>query len=332
MMARSAILILFLVSFAAFGSLKIAVMNDINGDAGSTIYGWKVTNAVNQIITINPDLVILPGDLVGGEDPTLSQTQIQTMWASFDSIIFAPIHKMNIPVAPIPGNHDAGLMRDRAEYKRFWTQTETSARLDFVDATHYPLYYSYTMKNVFFIAMDDVGIGGLSAPNEKQWIKDQLALDVAKTASARIVYGHVPLYSALDPVRYRKPGGGGKFDEVLSREQMLKNTSGTLEEILVNGNVSLTIFGHSHVFYPATIKHSDQADKKPLRVLFMPCIGAANRHLPGASARSPNGYALINVEDSNVSYDAFDATGAIISRETLPQSIPLTNNVTLMRD
>ncbi len=366
MIARFYLILLFLFSLTAFGATKIAVINDMNGDAGSITYGWKVASAVNQIIAAQPDLVILPGDLVAGESRALTQSNLQAMWSSFNSTVLSPFQRMNIPSAPAPGNHDAGLLLDRVEYKRFWIKDDTIPQVDLVDATHFPFYYSYTVKNIFFIAMDDVVVTKLMAHThsmgapatslklkadleamtntqiqihpeskdleQKLWIKAQLASARAKSANARIVYGHVPLYSVLDPVRYQKPGGAGKFHEVLSREQMLKNTSGTLEEILIEGNVSLTIFAHSHAFYPAYIKHTDQPEKNSLRVLFTPCIGAANRHLPGSAERSPNGYTIISVDETNLSYDIYSATGELIRKETLPTSIPLKDNVTLMRD
>ncbi|OFZ17225.1 MAG: hypothetical protein A2X86_01885 [Bdellovibrionales bacterium GWA2_49_15] len=366
MISRIFLILVFLSSLSAFGTTKIAVINDLNGEAGSLTYGWKVASAVGQIIAARPDLVILPGDLVAGESSALTQAHLQAMWDSFDKTVLSQFQKMNIPLAPAPGNHDAGLIRDRVEYKRFWIKNEGIPQVDLVDATHFPFYYSYIVKNIFFIAMDDVTVGrvlphphslgsaaaslklkadleAMSNPQiqilpeskdleQKLWIKTQLASPEAKSADARIVYGHVPLYSVLDPARYQKPQGGGKFHEVLSREQMLKNTAGTLEEILIDGNVSLTIFAHSHAFYPATIKHQDRPEKNPLHVLFTPCIGAANRHLPGATERSPNGYVIISVEDTHLSYQLYNAQGELISKETLPATLPLKDNVTLIRD
>ena len=101
----------------------------------------------------------MPGDLVSGEAPVLTSSQIQAMWTGFETAVQEKFLSAHIPVAPAPGNHDAALVSYRLEYKRHWIKDEGIPHVHLIDATHFPFYYSYTMKNVFFIAMDDVMTG-----------------------------------------------------------------------------------------------------------------------------------------------------------------------------
>ena len=53
-----------------------------------------------------PDLVLCSGDMIAGQKPSLTPTQIRAMWQSFDRNIAQPIRNLNIPFGFTIGNHD----------------------------------------------------------------------------------------------------------------------------------------------------------------------------------------------------------------------------------
>jgi len=330
-----ALLILIAFSLSAVAETRIAVFNDLNAGVGSDEYYGGTTTGIRNLLATSPDIVVAPGDLVGGEDfsKRLTDTDFRCMWASFDKNVHALIKQKKIPFAPAPGNHDAnaGLTREVANYKEYFQKSGNKPDLDFVDATYYPYFYAYVHKNVFFVALDATLSGTLkssqvSADAQKAWLRKQLASPRAVSARARISYAHVPIYSVLDQKRH-----AGKFSEVLSSEQVAKGGDKSLEAILVDGDVDLAIFGHSHVFYPGLVRYSNSSST--LHMLFAPRGGPGGRYLPGATTMSPQGFALIRVQDNGqIVYEARDYTGKVMKCSSLPSTIASNGGRRIERD
>jgi len=322
------------VSTAA-AEIRIGVFNDLNGSVGSDVYYGGTTSSLRKLLEMNPDIIVAPGDLVGGEDfsKKLGDADFLRMWTSFGNKLHSSMKAKNIPFAPAPGNHDAnaGLSREVKHYANYFRRAENKPAVDFVDEAHFPYFYSYIHKGVFFVALDSTLSGAIkssqgSADVQKEWLRAQLASSRAVTAIARIVYAHVPLYSVLDKSRH-----AGKFAEVLGREQIASGREKSLESILVTGRVDLAIFGHSHVFYPGLLRYKENASV--LHVLFAPRGGPGGRYLPGASQMSPQGFALIRVlDDGQIVYEARTSAGERMSCEVLPKAIASNGGRMIERD
>ena len=70
---------LFFVSPAA--ALEVAVISDLNGSYGSTDYQAHVSDAVAAIVELEPDLVLVTGDMVAGQRmPILGPDKVRAMW------------------------------------------------------------------------------------------------------------------------------------------------------------------------------------------------------------------------------------------------------------
>ena len=285
-------------------------------------------------MTKKPDLIIGVGDYIGGEDirRRLAIGEFKKMWTNFNRKILEPFRQIGIVFAPSPGNHDASgyarLQREREQYVKFWNSHRP--RLSYVDDTHFPYFYSYVYKGIFFISLDDVTPFHLNQREiQLPWIKRQLQSAEARSAQARIVYGHIPIYPLLDKDRHSR-GNRGKYYEVLSNEQLHKTSKG-LEAILLENNVNLSIFSHSHVYYAGKVRHKINGQTKEMRILSMPCLGPGARYLAGTNARSKNGFAWIKVDQGEISYEVHSYQDQIFDKNRLPRSINVPN-ATYLRD
>src|SRR5690606_23629536 len=117
-------------------------------------YDPRVHTSVNLLKELRPELVISAGDLVAGQKRGLESEQIWAMWDGFTSTVTDPLRKAGIPFAPVAGNHDASgypaFAHERTIFNEHWRKPEQKPDLDFIDDEHYPLYYSFRHKEVFF--------------------------------------------------------------------------------------------------------------------------------------------------------------------------------------
>lgn len=218
------------------GDLRIAVISDLNSGLGASDYEWQVDSIINRIPKIwQPELVISGGDMVAGMgiNDTL---KLQEMWDGFDEHIAAPLRKAAIPFAFTLGNHDGprGYPIEHDFTRKYWNKSEHKPRLDFVDATHFPNYYSFVKNDVFFVSWE-ASSSKITSEN-LEWMKEQFKTDEAKNARLRMVIGHMPLYSSAQ--------------ERDSYGNVLENPE-SLRKILEEHNVHTYISGHQHAYYPA---------------------------------------------------------------------------------
>ena len=305
-------------------ALHFIALSDINGEVGKIKYQKKVHQGVAQILARKPDMVIGVGDYVAGEDVAnkLPSDHFAKMWQVFASDILKPITEAGAIFFPSPGNHDASgyanMKREREAYAVFWNAHKHS--VGYVSAEYYPYFYSFKMRDVFFISLDDVSAFTLTqGDKQKKWLREQLASREATQALARVVYGHVPLYPVLDKARHSQ-GAKGKFFEVLSQEQLAINQKG-LESILLEGKVDLAIFAHSHAYFPGRVQRKET---RALRILSMPCLGPGNRQIQGVAKQSRRGFVdlQVNAKTGEITYEMFDFAGNRIPKSSLPEKIP----------
>jgi hypothetical protein len=284
-------------------AFDVAVISDLNENYGSTRYGPAVHAAVGALTDrFHPRLVLITGDMVAGQKRGVDAP---AMWRAFHRAVTDPLQKAEILMAPAPGNHDAspGFAGERAEYVRQWSQKKSP--LAFVDASHYPLRYSFTFGGAFFLALDATRVGPLS-PAQHAWVEQQLQR--AAGHPLKVAFGHLPLY----------PIAHGRERETLRDPE--------LERLFARHGVEAYVSGHHHAYYPGATD--------TLRHLAMPCLGGGARPLIGTRSRSPQALVLLHVEGTELAQvEAYAAPDYAlpIARSTLPARIELGRHV-LVRD
>lgn len=321
-------------------TVTIAAISDFNGGLGSLKY-YSHKQAIKSIHRLNPSLVLGIGDLVSGEDykHKFPKPHFAKMWRNFESEILDPLTwngKRRVLFAPTPGNHDAPhgskMKRERDAFEDFWSRQ--SLGINKHDFSNFPFYYSFTHKGVFFISLNDVRSGSLvDSSAQKSWIKKQLRSSAANRANARIVFGHVPLYPVLDKSKHRK--GSKKYYAVLHKEQVGKksgkqNPNG-LAQVLLDNNVNLAVFAHSHAYFPG--KLVSKKTGQSMQILSMPCSGPGQRYLHGQKKKSKRGFGLIKITASKIEVDMYTNGGTKVSKKKLPKRIPVPDKlVKYLRD
>lgn len=272
--------------------LQVAVISDLNGSYGSTTYGSEVHAAVAALVADPPDVVLVTGDMVAGQQSGLDYP---AMWRGFHSAVTTPLTDAGIPVAVTPGNHDAsgysGYAAERAEYARQWDARVPAVTM--VDATNYPFRYAFTVRDTLFVSLDATTIGPLSS-SQRAWVDDVLATPAAH----RIVFAHVPIHAFTV----------GRETEILDDD--------ALEDILVSHGVDLFVSGHHHGYYPG--RHGD------LRVVSMACTGSGSRALIGTSDTSPKSILRFTLDTTGIAdLDAYGGSRftSPIARSTLPTRV-----------
>lgn len=218
------------------GDVRIAVISDLNSGLGAADYEWQVDSIINRIPRIwKPDLVISGGDMVAGMGIN-DTVHLQKMWNGFDKHIAKPLRDSKIPFAFTLGNHDGPRFHpvERDFTRNYWNKPENKPGLDFVDATHFPNYYSFVKEDIFIVSWE-ASSSEITVEN-LEWMKEQFRTKEAKNAKLRFVMGHMPLYSSAQ--------------ERDSKGNVLANSE-ELRRILEENKVHTYISGHQHAYYPA---------------------------------------------------------------------------------
>jgi len=301
--------------------LRIVVISDLNSAYGSTSYEPEVHQALKLIPTLKPDLVLCSGDMVAGQNPKLSNAQIQAMWAAFDRQIAQPLRQQNIPFGFTLGNHDASSALDQNQRYRFqnernlaanyWQNPAHNPGVEFVDKTDFPFYYTFSQNKSFFLVWD--GSSHHIPADKLAWVEKSLASPAARQAKVRMVIGHLPLYAVAE--------GRNKPGEVMKNAEQLR---ALLERYQVHTYVS----GHQHAYYPGK--------RGNLELLHTGLLGAGPRALIGSQRRSPKTLTILDLDFDQpdlVGYTTYDmATLTVIETRTLPRFLLGHNGRVLRRD
>jgi predicted phosphodiesterase len=288
---------------------RIVVISDLNSQYGSTTYDPEVEQAIALIPQWQPDLVLCGGDMIAGQKASLTQSQIEAMWAAFDRHLAAPLRQYNIPFGFTIGNHDgSGAIKDqtlifsneRDLAKTYWNQEQHQLGLDFVDRANFPFYYSFQQDNLFFLVWD-ASTQDISE-SQLQWVAQALNSSVAQQAAMRIVIGHLPLYPVA--AAKNKPG------EYLAKAEKLRS-------LLQKNQVQVYISGHHHAYYPGK--------KGRLELLNAGALGQGARQLINSDLPPSKTLTVIDLDlaTSQLIYTTYNATTwNLISLEQLPTAIP----------
>ncbi|MGF1570964.1 MAG: metallophosphoesterase family protein [Nodosilinea sp.] len=244
--------------------VRLVVISDLNSAYGSTDYEPEVDKAVELLPFWQPDMVVCSGDMVAGQDLTLTPDQINAMWQAFDDHVAAPLRNQGIPYGFTIGNHDASsalgvndvhlFKQERELASSYWADPKHDPGVTFVDRYEFPFYYTFEQQGIFYLAWD--GSSSHIPADKLAWVEKALASEAAQQAKARILLGHLPLYAVA--VGRNEPG------------EVMENAP-QLQALLERYNVHTYISGHHHSYYPA--------HKGGLQLLHTGILGAGPRPL-----------------------------------------------------
>ncbi|MGF1521043.1 MAG: metallophosphoesterase family protein [Leptolyngbyaceae cyanobacterium] len=303
------------------GDLRLVVMSDLNGVYGSTDYDPEVDKGMALIPFWNPDLVVCSGDMVAGQDLTLTPDQIQAMWAAFDEHVAKPLREADLPYGFTIGNHDASsalgvndsplFQQERDLAAAYWQEPTHDPGVEFVDRFEFPFYYTFRYDDVFFMAWDG---SSSRIPKEKlAWVEQTLASEAAQNARMRILLGHLPLYSVA--VGRNEPG------EVMENADQLR-------AMLEKYDVHTYISGHHHAYYPG--------HRGDLQLLHMGILGSGPRPLIDSNLPPWKALTVVDIDFDTpelTRYTTYDVqTLERIEYEQLPRFLAGHNGIVIRRD
>lgn len=288
------------------GELRVVVVGDFNGPYGTVGYGPAVGALMDRLSGWNPDLVLLPGDLIAGQDHTLPLSRFAEMWAGFDNQIAAPLRSAGIPFAAAMGNHDASSLRtadgftferERAQAAAYWQQVRGDLRVTELDMDGYPFNWSFSAGGLFVIVWD--ASSAMVTDAQHEWLLDQLATGEAQAAPFRWLVGHLPLAGIAE--RRNRAG------EVLAGGSELASK-------LHAAGLDTYVSGHQAAWYPAELNG--------LELLMSGGVGGRSLIAGTAPVRSTVTVADLWPQSGEVRYTTFDIqTGEAVHPSELPPEI-----------
>jgi 3',5'-cyclic AMP phosphodiesterase CpdA len=302
------------------GDVRLAVISDLNSQYGATDYQAEVIKAIALVPEWKPDIVLCGGDMVAGQSPSLSETEIKAMWAAFDRNIAAPLRKAKLPFGFTIGNHDASgalaisgkflYANERELATAYWRNPKHDPGLQFVDRTGFPFYYTFQHNQIFYLIWD--ASSNLIPQAQLAWAEQALASKTAQDAKLRIAIGHLPLYAVA--VGRDDPG------EVLANTKQLQ---GLLERYQVHTYIS----GHDHAYYPA---HQGK-----LELLHTGALGGGPRPWLNSNLAPEKTLTIVDVNLTSAStvYTTYNMTNLkVFDQKKLPRLIVGPSGRVLRRD
>lgn len=292
--------------------LRIAIISDMNGDYGSPEYSIRVHKAIEKLRNLKPDAVLVTGDMVSGEKKGLDY---KAMWKGFRDTVTLPLTQSDLPILVTPGNHDAsgwsGYENERKIYKEEWStyyndylSKNQSVRL--LSMENYPFFYSFSIKDVFFMSIDATTQLELS-PAQKIWLENQ-----SKNSSNfkhKVVFSHYPMH----PIAIQR------------EKDFIADKNNTVFKMLKNNGVNLFLSGHQHAYYPSMWEG--------VRFVSQACLGGGPRKYIGTSKLSEYSFTMVDFLDE-IRVDAFPYPNFTnpVDRKTLPSSLKTPKGGSLIRD
>ena len=254
-------------------ALRIGLISDLNSSYGSTSYIPAVQQGLDQLIALQPDLVVCAGDMVAGQKRGLSGQQLDAMWRGFETTVLQRLQRAGIPLLPAIGNHDGspGFPADRAAVRRFWTPLRSRIGLKLVDASQFPFRYTVLQDGIFWLVWD---ASSARVPEDQlAWAQQQLASADARAARARFVVGHLPLVGVGQ--------GKDRPGEVLDR-------GGALQSLMENARVQAYISGHHHAWFSGR--------RGQLDLIQLGALGSGPRRLLDGGAPAQQTFTLLEID------------------------------------
>jgi hypothetical protein len=303
------------------GDVRLAVISDLNAAYGSTDYDPEVDKGINLLPFWQPDMVVCSGDMVAGQKTSLTEAQIEAMWAAFDDHVAAPLRQANIPFGFTIGNHDASgakgkegkfkFQQERDLASEYWNDPEHNSGIEFIDKNEFPFFYTFKHKDIFFMAWD--GSTHRIPPEKLAWVEKALASPEAQQAKMRILLSHLPLYAVAE--------GRNKFGAVMANPEELRT-------MLEKYNVHTYISGHQHAYYPG--------HRGKLQLLHTGILGSGPRPLIDSKVPSSKTITVVDINFDSpelTTYTTYDIkTLKLIEFNQLPRFLTGHNGIVLRRD
>lgn len=285
------------------GELRVLVLGDFNGPYGSTGYSSQLHRLLDRIGSFDADLVLLPGDLIAGQDHSLPAERFTEMWAGFDSAVATPLREAGLSFAAALGNHDGSSLRsagaftfarEREAAAAYWNSQLPLHGLSKADAADFPFNWSFSFGDLFVIVWD--ASSAMITEQQRDWLFTQLATEEARAASFRWLVGHLPLVGIAQ--RRDRPGEVLPGGAQLARE-------------LAGAGLDTYVSGHQAAWYPAEFEG--------LQLLMSGGLGG--RALIAGDAKVRSTVTLVDLWPSSgaVSYTTYDmVTGETVPAQELP--------------
>jgi hypothetical protein len=283
-MLRLAGLLLILVS-APLAAQTIAFISDLNGRYGSTSYDKRVTDAIDTLVGLRPDLVISGGDMVAGQkQPKLDRDRLEQMWQGFNNTVADPLRRAGIPLAVTAGNHDGSAFPEFAvERQQFELQWRGRVpEVDILPGSEWPRRYAARMGSFLLLAFDGTLPGRL--PDTERLFLERMLQQYGNSATATIVFSHLPMW----------PLTRGREHEIIDDPDLLA--------LLHRNGVDVYASGHHHAFFAGT-------DDAGMVHLGIGALGGNARAFSGTGSRQPFSFALLTLEGGEVSVISRAAPG-----------------------
>jgi 3',5'-cyclic AMP phosphodiesterase CpdA len=277
----------------------IALVSDLNGRYGSTDYNRRVERAVGVISQLQPDLVLIAGDMVAGQkQPLLDSDRLAGMWSAFHATVSDPLRQSGIPVVVTPGNHDGsalpGFELEQEQFARQWTTRRPG--LAFLPGSDWPTRYAAMLGDVLLIGFDGTWPGAVQE-TEKAFVGEALARHSGK-ARATVAFSHLPLW----------PFAKGRESQTLNDPEFLA--------LLHRHGVDVYASGHHHVSWAGV-------DAAGMVHLSVGALGGGARSFSAGSSRQPHSFMLLSVEETRTRIETRMAPGfeSPVGTTELPERI-----------
>lgn len=301
--------------------VRLVVISDLNSAYGSTHYDPEVDRAMTLMPFWQPDVVVCSGDMVAGQQRSLTVAQINAMWQAFDNHVAAPLRQQGIPFGFTLGNHDASsalgnnnqfiFQQERDLAAAYWNSPSHATGVNFIDRSDFPFYYTFEQDGIFFMAWD--GSSSRIPEDKLAWVEAALSSEAAQAAKARMVLSHLPLYGVAE--------GRNQAGEVLS-------DAARLQALLERHNVHTLISGHQHAYYPG--------HRGNLQLLHTGILGSGPRPLIEGSMAPWKGLTVVDIDFADpalTTYTTYNVqTLRTVEQGELPRFLPGQNGLVLRRD
>ena len=300
------------------GDLRLALISDLNGPYGSTRYSPTVTAGIDLLSELKPDLVLCAGDMVAGQKISLTDSQLEAMWSSFQSTILNPLLQQGIGMISTMGNHDASsqtkasqyvFARERHQAEIFWEHQKNRLGLKFIDSTQYPFQFIVKQPGLFVVVID--ASSATVDRSQRQWLEQALTSESRAPDDCCLVMGHLPL-TAISVGRDR---AGECIEDAMN-----------LTDLMRRHQVDLYLSGHHHAWYPGELKGQ--------RVLSLGAMGNGPRRLLGTQRTSDPSITVLDLFQATkmVRETTFNLkTLESISLDSLPKQLSANSFPTLNR-
>ena len=291
--------LLLMPAVSAQADQSIAFISDLNGSYGSTAYSPRVDTAVEKITSLKPDLVMITGDMVAGQQqPRLDADWLDQMWAGFNLTVSDPLRHAGIPLAVTVGNHDGSAYPQfELEQQRFARQWEgRKPEIEFLPGSEWPRRYAARLDNILILAFDGTQTGRVPA-QERQFVETMLR-EYGNNAEATIVMSHLPMW----------PLARGREREILNDAEFF--------DVLHRHGVDVYASGHHHAFFAGL-------DDAGMLHLAIGALGGNARAYSSNGQTLPHSFALLEISDNQMQVRAFKAPGfeQTVPLQDLPETV-----------